>query len=107
MTIRDLLRMEIDVDVVDDYSDDLCIAFCGALNLTDWGERKFAAVLDLPVEFCDDETVACVMIDDRDDCERLERKLIKLFESAAGYCSAEEWDELFYTVDRPFGANVW
>lgn len=109
ITVRDLLRQEIDIDVVDDFSDDLWIAFCGALNLTEVGEKKFSAVLDLPVELrnCGGDTVACVLLGElpNPDCERLEHKCIELFEAAAGYCSAEEWDEWFYTCDRPFGAN--
>lgn len=108
MTIRDLLKMEVCIDVIDDYSDDLWIAFDGAMNLTSLGERKFAAILDLPVELRDGwgGTVACVLLNDRPDCERLERKCIRFFEAAAGYCSAEDWDEWFYTDDRPFGANI-
>ena len=106
MTIRDLLKMEIDVDVLDDYSDDLWIAFGGSLNLTDVGERKFATVLDLPVELNEDEGTACVLLNDYPDCERLERNCIRFFEAAAGFCSAKDCDEWFYTVDRPFGANV-
>lgn len=97
MTIRDLLQMEVCVDVIDDVTDDLWIAFDGALTLTEAGKKKFSAVLGLPVEMRDGwgGVVACVLLDGRKDWERLERKCIEFFEAAAGYCSGEEWDEWF------------
>lgn len=100
-TIRDFLRMDISVDVISDYSDDLWIAFEGPVRLTEDGERKFHSVLSLLVEFRPGfgGMVACVLIDHRKDCERLNRKCVEFFESLAGYCSADDWDRWFVYDD--------
>lgn len=106
-TIKDLLSLEISIDVVDDVTDDLCIAFDGPITLTEDGKKHFSAVLDLPVivpkiskddgthtVFLNGDT-ACVLIDDREDWERLEHKCIELFEAMAGYCSESNWNKWF------------
>lgn len=104
MTIKDLLQMEICIDVIDDVTDDLWIAFDGVLNLTEAGKKRWASVLGLPVTFRDGwgGTVACVMLDGRKDWEKMERKCIDFFESAAGYCAADDWDKWFF-----YGKTVW
>ena len=94
-TIKDFLKMDISIDVVDDMSDDLWIAFDGPITLTEEGERKFHSVLNLLVEFNNNYDTAIVLLNHRKDCERLERKCIELFESLAGYCSADDWDRWF------------
>ena len=94
-TIKDFLKMDISIDVVDDMSDDLWIAFDGPITLTEEGERKFHSVLNLLVEFNINYDTAIVLLNHRKDCERLERKCIELFESLAGYCSADDWDRWF------------
>lgn len=106
-TVKDLLSLEISIDVVDDVTDDLWIAFDGPITLTEAGKRRFASVLDLPVVvpgvseddgihtiFLNGET-ACILINDREDWERLELKCKDLFESLAGYCSESNWNKWF------------
>ena len=79
------------------------IAFCGPIELTPAGVRRYGAVLDLPVEFHFrpgwDDTAAVVLLNDNPDCERLERKCIDLFESLAGYCTDKQYRTWFREVE--------
>ena len=45
-TIRGLLAMNIDIDVYDDDSDGIGIAFCGPCGLTEEGEKEWKDILD-------------------------------------------------------------
>ena len=94
-TIKDLLKMEISIDVCDDVTDDFMVGFDGPITLTEEGEKRFHSVLNLMVEFNRNCDVAIVLINHRKDWERLERKCVELFESLAGYCSADDWDKWF------------
>lgn len=97
MKVKDLLPMNIDIDVYDDVCDDLSIAFCGPLKLTDAGAQKFAEVLEYDVELTGIAPVAIVHVDDPDD-EVWEAKLAKaaeFFESAAGWCTVDDYKTWF------------
>lgn len=101
MKVRELIKQDIDIDVYDDVCEELGIAFCGALELTEEGEREFADVIDYEVWInpCSygGFPAAIVCIDDEDDEvweHRLERAKL-FFESAAGYCSVSDYDKWF------------
>jgi len=105
MTVRDLLKMEKDIDVYDDVCEELGIAFCGPVKLTDEGVKEFAEVLDYPVTINPHSygnlPCAIVGIDDPDDAvweARLE-KAKRLFESLAGYCDCDDYDKWFIEED--------
>lgn len=93
MTVRDLLKMEICVDVVDDVTEDLYIAFDGPQALTPEGEKEFALALDLEVRPGADSGLYVICVDDEDDrtWKRRLRNAAKLFEGMAGYCSVPEY----------------
>lgn len=95
MTVKDLIEQEIDVDVYDDVCEELGIAFCGPLVLTEAGKEKFAEVLTYPVEWEDDTVI--VSIDDNDEktWKRRLKKAIEFFEAAAGYCAADDYEKWF------------
>ena len=101
MKIYEFLCEPIDIDVIDDVTDDLWIAFCGPMKLTEEGEKHFKSVLNLEVEYRNnwEGMVACVLLDHLKNWERLERKCIELFEAMAGYCSVEDWDKWFIEED--------
>ena len=86
MTVKDLIKMDIDIDVCDDVCESLYIAFCGKLKLTKKGKRKFEKVLSLPVTIRDD--IAIIHVDDND--EKVWKNNLKeakeFFYAAAGYC---------------------
>ncbi len=101
MTIRDLIKEEIDIDVYDDVCEEIGIAFCGPCSLTEEGEKEFADIMDYPVEINPTSyggfPAAIVLIDDPDEAvwnERLE-KAKRFFESAAGYCACSDYDRWF------------
>lgn len=99
MKVRDLIEQEIDVDVYDDVCDEIGIAFCGPIYLTEQGKEKFSEVLDYEVKL---HTVngyenAQVKIDDDDEkvWKRRLKKAKEFFWAAAGYCPADDWDQWF------------
>lgn len=89
MLVRDLLKMEVDIDVCDNYDERCYIAFVGPVKLTSKGKRKFASVLKLPIKFGRDIVIL--------NCTNAkEASLLQdLFYGAAGYITQEEYDELF------------
>ena len=99
MTVKDLIAQEIDIDVYDDVCEELGIAFCGPLELTESGEKHFTEVMGYEVRLHDNggSVVGIVAIDDPDDAvweDRLE-KAKEFLESAAGYCTVDEYNEWF------------
>ena len=94
MKVKDLLVKEIDIDVYDNVVEELGIAFCGAMELTDEGKEKFADVLEYDIEINEDYGVAIVDID-YDDWEDRLKKAKRLFYSLAGYCSEENYNRWF------------
>lgn len=94
MKVKDLLEMEISIDVYDNVCEELSIAFEGPIELTEAGKQKFAEVLKYEVSLHDNgaDVVAIVDVDDYDEAE-FERKLAaakELFESMAGWCTVDE-----------------
>ncbi len=94
MTVEEFLKQDIDIDVCDDVEDEFCIAFVGPVELTDAGRERFAPVLGLEVSVQQEEDTATVMVDGEDWKKRL-AKVRRLFNAAAGYCSAEDYDNWF------------
>lgn len=85
MNIRDLINLEIDVDVMGN----IAIAFCGPLELTPEGIEHFSEVLDLEVEVSNTEAY----VDQGNS--RLYDKAKEFFWAAAGYCSDSLWTKFF------------
>lgn len=103
MKVRDLLPMEIDIDVYDNVCEELGIAFCGPLALTADGMEVFGEVLDYECEIhmppkgygC-----GCVIVDvDGENWKHKLRMAKELFESMAGLCAADDYDKWFKEVE--------
>jgi len=99
MKVRDLLPMDIDIDVYDNVCEELGICFCGPAELTDEGARYFADVLDYDIDLCRGygDVVAIVHVDDPDDKvwrHKLNRASA-LFYALAGYCSDKNYHRWF------------
>ena len=62
MTVRELMAMDVDIDVYDDYDESLGIAYCGPMALTDEGEKEFGRVMDLEVTVPYDVAIVNVCI---------------------------------------------
>lgn len=99
MKVRDFIKQEIDIDVYDNVCEEIGIAFCGSLELTEVGESEFADVLEYDIEIYPE--CAVVDIDDEEEevweC-RLKRAK-KFFNAAAGYCSDENYKKWFVEPD--------
>ena len=100
MKVKEFIKQEICVDVVDDVCEELYIAFDGPLELTDKGKRHFSEVLNYEITLNQigwNDIVGIVAIDDPDDSvweARLE-KAKEFFESAAGYCADSDYKKWF------------
>ena len=96
MKVRDFIKMDIDIDVYDDVCEELAIAFCGALELTDAGKEHFAEVLDYDmVVYEDGEYSVAICCVDGDKWKRRLRKAEEFFDSAAGYCAVSDYERWF------------
>lgn len=94
MKVRDLIAQEIDIDVYDDVCEELGIAFCGPMELTDDGAIEFADVLEYGIELNDD--CAIVNVDGAEgEWQKRLRRVKKFFNAAAGYCSVDDYDRWF------------
>lgn len=100
MKVKDLLTMDIDIDVVDDVCEELWIAFCGPLRLTPAGKKHFREVLAYDIELRTGSLwgpLVIVNIDDPDDSvwkKRL-RKAKEFFYGCAGYVDSDAYDKWF------------
>ena len=92
-TIRELLKVEIDIDVYDSLTEELGIAFCGPIQLTEAGIEKFGDLLDFRVEITKNKYVFQALVDAQNTKEV--RRLCELFESMAGYCSESDYNKWF------------
>lgn len=94
MRVRELLSMDICIDVCDDYNEECSIAFCGSVGLTEIGKDVFTDVLELPIRIinvgtsCPTAIVYC-------ENSRQSRGAAQLFRSLAGFCTVEEWEMWF------------
>lgn len=106
MKVKELLKLNINVDVGNDYSDEFTddcgnegfcalIAFCGPQELTDKGKKHFARALEFDVEV--DESNACVHIPegDQDQMEEDNTLAMMLFYGASGNVPCSFYDAFF------------
>lgn len=100
MKVKDLIKMDVDVDVYDNVCEELAIAFCGACELTDEGIAYNEVALNLDVELDEENGIAIVDVNDEFFPDLWEFKLKKakeFFYSAAGWCSEEKYNRYFKT----------
>ena len=106
MKIKELLKLDVQVDVGNDYSDEFTddcgnegfcalIAFCGPCELTERGKKHFARALEFDVNV--DTSNACVHIPLGDD-KQMEKDLtlaMMLFYGASGNVPCSFYDAFF------------
>ena len=105
MKVKDLIKMDVDVDVYDNVCEALAVAFVGPLELTDEGKFEFENALNLEVELDESNGVCIVNVEDEffPDLWKCNLKNArKFFCSAAGYCSEKDYDKWFAEDDRDF-----
>lgn len=94
MTVRDLLEMDVDIDVYDNVCESLAIAFIGPAKLTPAGQEEFAEALDFGVHLMGDHAV--VEVDGPEGVWQKRLRMAKhLFNSLAGYCHSADYDRWF------------
>lgn len=93
MKVRELLNMDVCIDVADDYDERLWIAFDGAISLTEIGMDVFREALDLKVKLTTSSD-ALILCKNAKEAEVAK----ELFESLAGYCTEDEWELWFEEV---------
>lgn len=90
MKIKDILGKVDNVDVYDDFTEELGVVYCGE-TLTVAGAEKFAEVLELDCSINGDNLIVEInKLDDGED-ERLLQLAIDMFESMAGLCSESDY----------------
>ncbi len=103
MKIRELIKIEQDIDVYDDVCEELGIAFCGPMELTEVGENYFAEVLDYECEMLAPPKgygCGCVIVHvDGENWKKKLRRAKAFFESMAGYCADDDYQRWFKKVD--------
>ena len=105
MKVRELIAMDIDIDIYDNVSEEIGIAFCGAVELTAEGMKEFSPVLDYRIAILTDTMgydIGIVEVDDEEPKIPYRVKLNmakKFFHSCAGYCAESDYDRWF-EIDR-------
>ena len=93
--VRELIRQDIDIDVFDDYTEEVGICFCGPIRLTTEGKEHFKEVLDYKVVVYIDNALdtkeAVIQINEYDDADDRVDKSVEFFNAMAGYCSDSDY----------------
>lgn len=96
MKVKDLLKMDIDIDVCDDYTEDCYIAYVGVTELTEYGKKEFRRALELECEMYDDIVIIkCYVDGDDDESKKNVKNCTRLFYALAGYCSCTNYRRWF------------
>lgn len=102
MTIRDLIKYRVDIDIYNNVTDEDSICLCCPLELTSEGEKKWGDVLDYSVNVtCDNDyySAECTCDDDPNiKWEIKAKKLNQFLYSTAGYCSDEDYNKWFKEI---------
>lgn len=98
MKVKEFIKQDVYIDVVDNVCEKLYISFCGPLKLTDEGKAVFETALNLDITVDEENGVAVVDVEDEffpDMWKWKLRKAIDFFCAAAGLCSCEDWNAWF------------
>lgn len=98
MTIRELIGYEIDVDVANNVTDSLDMCLCCPMQLTEEGEEEWGDVMKYVINVYGEDNYAECIVDDEEPKIPWNKKLRRLnnfLNSAAGYCSEEDYEKWF------------
>jgi hypothetical protein len=98
MTIRELMSYDIDIDIANNVTDSLGMCLCCPVKLTDEGKYDWHDVLNYVVDVYGDDNYAECIVDDEEPEIPWNKKLRRLnnfLNSAAGYCSEENYEKWF------------
>lgn len=98
MKVKDLIGLEIDVDITTDIFDDPYCAFVGPIHTTKYGESYWEEVLNLNCELVEDRPLAVIEIPGTlpdNEQEEVNEGIKEFFAALAGYCSIPEYQSWF------------
>lgn len=94
MKVSEFIKKDIDIDVWDNVCDELGVAFCGPMELTEKGKERFKEILECDIDV--NERSCCAVIDvDGDDWEHRLEEAKLFFWGIAGYIDDKTWNEWF------------
>lgn len=105
MRVRDLIAMDIDIDVYDNVVEGIGIAFCGPVKLSNEGMVKFDQVMDYEITIyrLSDGCDVCIITTDDEEPEVPYTNKLRLAEefffACAGYCDSDNFDVWFVDED--------
>lgn len=104
MKVKDFIKLDGDTDVYDNVTEELGIAFCGPMEMTEEGAAYFetALNLDITIDTSGKFTTATVNCEDEFFPELWKynlKKASEFFYAAAGYCDADDYDRWFKEID--------
>ena len=89
MKVKDLLKMDVDIDVCDDYDERCYIAFCGPQELKPAGKKQFKNALNADVDM--HKYIAWIHAETDTEAD----DLYDFFYSMAGYCADSDYKKWF------------
>lgn len=98
MKVRDLMKLDIDVDITTNVFDDCYCAFVGPQPLTKFGLSYWEEVLELDCELSNEAPVCEIIIPDNlneKETEEINEGIKDFFGSCAGYCSIQDYKSWF------------
>lgn len=98
MKVKDLIKMDVDIDIEDNVCQEIGLAFVGPIELTEEGKKYFKDVLEYNVTLYEREEWASVKCNDQEpEIKWLEKfkKTFEFFKACAGYCSVTDYDKWF------------
>ena len=88
-----------DVDVYDNVCDEIGIAFCGQVRLTEEGKDHFKEVLTYNIKVDEDCQIAIVDVDAEEGVwQKKLKKAKEFFHAAAGYCADDDYKKWFKEI---------
>ena len=98
MKVKDLIEMDVDIEIYDNRTDGIDISFVGPITLTKTGEEYFKEILEYEIKLHKEEKYAIVICTDEEPKVKWRTKFEKaqeFFYCCAGYCSAKDYDKWF------------
>ena len=99
MKVIEFIQLDIDIDIIDTETDDLCVGFVGPLRLTNEGKEYFKEVLNyeisIPKHCKNPEAEIIITGKTNKEIDRQINLIKDFFNSAAGYCSNINWHKWF------------
>ncbi len=95
MKVKDLMQMKINIDVYDNVTEELGIAFCGPMIFTEEGLKHFKEVLEFDCKILSNGNCIVNVENENGEYKKKLNQASELFYSLAGYCNCDDYDKWF------------